>query len=187
MGTDAKYVVRLSISERVQLEALLAEPRVAKDRVLRARMLLKADVEGLAWTDARIAEAFEVTTMTVARLRRRCVWEGLTAALAARTRSGTKPRKLDGAAEATLIALACGKAPEGRAKWTLKLLADKLVELEIVSEISDETVRLTLKKMNSSPGFASSGSFRPMPMPSSCARWRKRSTSTNDRTILSGR
>ena len=69
MGTDAKFVVRLSISERVQLEVLLAEPRVAKDRVLRARMLLKADVDGLAWTDSQIAEAFEVTTMTVARLR----------------------------------------------------------------------------------------------------------------------
>ena len=173
MGTDAKSVVRLSISERVQLEALLAEPRVAKDRALRARMLLMADVDGPAWTDSRIAEAFDVVTMTVARLRQRCVWEGLTA-LAARTRSGTKPRKLDGAAEATLIALACGKAPEGRAKWTLKLLADKLVELEIVSEISDETVRLTLKKTNSSRGCASSGSFRPMPMPNSCATWRTR-------------
>jgi hypothetical protein len=174
MGTDAKSVVRLSISERVQLEALLAEPRVAKDRAMRARMLLMADVDGPAWTDSRIAEAFDVVTMTVARLRQRCVWEGLTAALSPRTRSGTKPRKLDGAAEATLIALACGKAPEGRAKWTLKLLADKLVELEIVSEISDETVRLTLKKTNSSRGCASSGSFRPMPMPNSCATWRTR-------------
>ena len=174
MGTDAKFVVRLSSSERVQLEALLAEPRVAKDRVLRARMLLKADVDGWAWTDSQIAEAFEVTTRTVARLRQRCVWEGLTAALAARTRSGTKPRKLDGAAEATLIALACGTAPEGRAKWTLKLLADKLVELEIVSEISDETVRLTLKKTNSSRGCASSGSSPPTPMPNSCATWRTR-------------
>ena len=174
MGSDAKYVVRLSVSERVELEAIQADRRVAKDRALRARMLSKADADGPAWTDWQIAEAFEVGTITVSRLRQRCVLEGLSAALAPRPRSGSKPRTLDGAGEARLIALACGKPPEGRAKWTLKLLADKLVELEIVSEISDETVRLTLKKTNSSRGCASSGSFRPMPMPNSCATWRTR-------------
>lgn len=174
MGTDAKYVVRLSVSERVELEALLANPRVAKDRSLRARMLLKSDADGPAWPDSQIAEAFDVATMTVARLRQRCVLEGLTAALAPRPRSGSKPRTLDGAAEARLIALACGKAPDGRAKWTLQLLADKLVELEIVSSISDETVRQTLKKTNSSRGFASNGSFRQTPAPSSFVTWKTR-------------
>lgn len=174
MGTDAKYVVRLSVSERVELEALLANPRVAKDRSLRARMLLKTDADGPAWPDSQIAEAFDVATMTVSRLRHRCVLEGLTAALAPRPRSGGKPRTLDGAAEAQLVALTCGKAPEGRAKWTLQLLADKLVELEVVSSISDETVRLTLKKTNSNRGFASNGSFRPTPTPSSSATWKTR-------------
>ena len=174
MGTDAKYVVRLSVSERVELEALLANPRVAKDRSLRARMLLKTDAAGPAWPDSQIAEAFDVGPITVARLRQRCVLEGLSAALVPRPRSGSKPRTLDGAAEARLIALACGQAPEGRAKWTLQLLADKLVELEIVSAISDETVRLTLKKTNSSRGFASSGSFRQTPALSSFATWRTR-------------
>lgn len=174
MGTDAKYVVRLSVSERVQLDALLANPRVAKDRSLRARMLLKTDADGPAWPDSQIAEAFDVAILTVARLRQRCVLEGLTAALAPRPRTGSRPRTLDGAAEARLISLACGEAPDGRAKWTLKLLADKLVELEIVSAISDETVRLTLKKTNSSRGFASNGSSRPTPTPSSCATWKTR-------------
>ena len=137
-------------------------------------MLLKTDADGPAGPDSQIAEAFAVATMTVARLRQRCVLEGLTAALAPRPRSGSKPRTLDGAAEARLVAVACGQAPEGRAKWTLPLLADKRVELEIVSAISDETVRQTLKKTNSSRGCASKGSFRPTPTPSSCATWKTR-------------
>lgn len=174
MGKDAKYVVRLSVAERAQLEAVLADRRAAKDRSLRARMLLKADADGPAWPDSQIAEAFGVRIVTVARLRQRCVLEGLPAALACRARSGSKPRKLDGAGEAHLIALACGTPPEGRAKWTLQLLADKLVELQIVHEISDETVRKTLKKTTSSPGFASNGSSRPTPTPSSFAKWKTR-------------
>jgi transposase len=172
MGTDAKHVVRLTVAERVQLEGIVADSRAAKSRVLRSRMLLKADADGPAWPDSQIAEAFEVNALTVARLRKRCVWEGLDAALAERPRSAYKPRKLDGAGEAQLIAIACGAAPEGRAKWTMQLLADKLVELEIVDEISDEAVRLTLKKTSLNRGCASSGSSRPTTMPSSCAAWK---------------
>ncbi len=146
MGKDAKHVVRLTVAERVQLEGIVADSRAAKSRVLRSRMLLKADADGPAWPDSQIAEAFDVNAITVSRLRKRCVWEGLDAALVERPRSGHKPRKLDGAGEAQLIAIACGAPPEGQAKWTMQLLADKLIELEIVEKISDEAVRLTLKK-----------------------------------------
>lgn len=152
MGTDAKSVVRLSIEERLMLEKLLAEPRIAKDRVLRINMLLKPDAGGLAWPDSKIAEAFNVSTDTVARLRHRCVFEGLEAAIARRPPSATRPRRLDGAAEARLVQLACSTPPEGYAKWTLQLLADRLVQLEILAEIGHETVRTTLKKMNFSRG-----------------------------------
>jgi transposase len=152
MGTDAKAVVRLSIEERSMLEKLMSEPRVAKDRVLRINMLSKADADGPGWPDSKIAEAFDVSTDTVARLRHRCVFEGLEAAIARRPPSATRPRRLDGAAEAHLIQLACSTPPEGCAKWTMQLLADQLVKLEIVAEISHETVRTTLKKTNFSRG-----------------------------------
>ena len=152
MGTDAKAVVRLSIEERTLLESLLAEPRVAKDRVLRINMLLKSDAVGPRWPDSKIAEAFDVSTDTVARLRHRCVFEGLEAAIARRPPSATRPRRLDGAAEARLVQLACSTPPEGCAKWTMQLLADQLVKLDVVVEISHETVRTTLKKTNFSRG-----------------------------------
>ena len=152
MGTDAKAVVRLSIDERVMLEKVLREPRVAKDRVLRISMLLKSDADGPQWPDSKIAEAFGVSTDTVARLRHRCVFEGLEAATSRRRPAVTRTRRLDGAAEARLVLLACSAPPEGRAKWTMQLLADQFVTLEIVAEISDETVRKTLKKMTSSRG-----------------------------------
>jgi hypothetical protein len=157
MGMDAKVVVQLTVEERIQLEGVISHRKSAKDRVLRARMLMKADADGPAWPDSRIAETFEVSPLTVARLRQRCVWEGLEAALSRRQPSRTKPRKLDGVAEAHLIALACGPKPDGRCSWTMQLLADKLVELRFVDAICDETVRLTLKKTNFSPGGKHSG------------------------------
>ena len=104
MGTDAKHVVRLTVAEWVQLEGIVADSRAAKARVLRSRMLHKAYAEGTAWPDSQIAEAFEVNAITMSRLRKRCVWEGLDAALVERPRSAHKPRKLDGAGEAQLIA-----------------------------------------------------------------------------------
>jgi transposase len=157
MGKDAKVVVRLTISERAELESLISDKRSAKDRVLRARILMKSDADGPAWPDSQIAETFEVSPLTVARLRQRCVWEGLDAALSRRPPSGKKPRKLDGVAEANLIALACGPKPDGRSSWTMQLLADKLVELKFVDSICDETVRLTLKKTNFSRGGKNNG------------------------------
>ena len=146
MGKEAKYVARLNDSERQSLQELLGGKRVAADKLLRARILLKADVDGPAWSDPEIAEAFDVGASTIHRLRQRLVEEGLEAALARRPSSQQRVKKIDGATEARLIVIACGSAPEGRARWTLQLLADKMVELQLVDSISAETVRTTLKK-----------------------------------------
>jgi transposase len=146
VGMEAKYVVRLTEEERQSLQALLSGKRVAADRALRARILLKADVDGDAWPDTEIAEALDVGLSTIHRLRQRLVEDGLEAALSRRPVIAPRVPKLDGAKEARLIAIACGPPPEGRARWTLKLLADKLVELEVVDSIATETVRQTLKK-----------------------------------------
>jgi transposase len=152
MGKEVKYIVRLTNAERHTLQQLVVGPRVARDKALRARMRLKADVDGPSWHDRQIAEAFEVGVSTIHRLRQRFVEDGLDAALTRQPPARTKPRTLDGAQEAHLVAIACSQAPKGRASWTLRLLAEKLVELEIVEAIGRETVRQTLKKMISSPG-----------------------------------
>jgi transposase len=159
MGKDAKWVVRLEASERQELETVLATPRAAAERVLRARVLLKADegVGGPAWPDTQIADAFEISVSKVQRLRQRLVEEGLAAALVRHPSPQARPRKLDGAQEARLVTLACSAPPAGRARWTLQLLADQLVVLKVVDTISDETVRGTLKKTPSSPGVSVSG------------------------------
>src|SRR5205807_4514963 len=138
---EAKYVVRLTDSERQSLQALLTGKRVATDKLLRARILLKADVAGPAWSDPEVADTIGVGLSTIHRLRQRLVEEGLEAALARRPSSQQRVKKIDGAKEAHLIAVACGSPPEGRARWTLQLLADKLVELQLVDSISSETVR----------------------------------------------
>ena len=159
MGKEAKWVVRLDGAERQELETLLTTPRVAAERVLRARVLLKADegADGPAWPDTQIADAFEISVSKVQRLRQRLVEEGLAAALVRHPSPQRRPRKLDGAQEARLVTLACSAPPAGRARWTLQLLADQLVVLKVVDTISDETVRVTLKKMRSSPGVSASG------------------------------
>lgn len=159
MGKEVKYVVRSSSEEREALEDLVKIGTGAADKRLRAQIVLKADVGegGPGWADTRIAEAFEIGLSTVHRLRQRLVEEGLDAALVRRSSRQARPLKLDGAKEARLIAIACAKAPEGHARWTMQLLADRLVELQIVDRISDETVRRTLKKTNSSPGCIASG------------------------------
>jgi hypothetical protein len=147
------YVVRLDEAERAFLTDLVSTGTAAARALARARVLLKADVgpAGPGWTDEQIAEALEVSVRTVERVRETLVCAGLDAALW-RRRPPARPRKLDGAAEAHLIALACSAPPTGRARWTLRLLADKLAELEVVDAVCPETVRLTLKKTCSSPG-----------------------------------
>jgi transposase len=154
-----KYIVRLTDEERTQLDDLIRTGQRAASVILHARILLKANVGegGPGWDDERIAEAVECGASTVYRVRQAFVEEGLPVALFRKKPTGRQYRKLDGAQEARLIALACGAPPEGRATWTLRLLADRLVELAVVDAISPECVRMTLKKTNSSPGCASSG------------------------------
>jgi transposase len=150
-----RYKVTLDAEERQALHDLIAVGRAAAQKLIHARILLKADAAegGPAWPDGRIAEALEVSVATVERVRQRFVEEGLEAALDRKQREQpARQPKLDGRAEARLIALACSAPPEGRAVWTMQLLADKLVELEVIDSISDETVRVALKKTRSSRG-----------------------------------
>lgn len=154
-----KYVVRLTAEERAELESLIGPSRVAAEKQLRARLLLMADEGelGPAWLDQQLITAFNVSRSKVMRLRRRFVEEGLQAVLVRQTSTQPRRRKLDGEQEARLIAVACSDPPAGRARWTLQLLADKLVELNVVDSISPDCVRKTLKKTTSSRGCVSSG------------------------------
>jgi transposase len=154
MEGTVKYIVRLGATERQELEDLVNKGKVAAAKRTRAHILLKADapVEGPARTDEQIAEALDVSIATIHRARQTYVEQGLKAALERQRPTGRQFRKLDGAQEAKLIAIACSPAPEGQARWTIQLLADKLVELEIVELIGVETVRRTLKKPTSSRG-----------------------------------
>jgi len=148
------YVVTLTADERSSLQKLIATGKAAAQKRLHAQILLKADAspQGDGWKDRQIMEAFDVGRSTVERVRQRLVEEGLEAALTRKPRQNSLPRKIDGAAEAHLIATACSKAPEGRTRWTLRLLADRMVTLELVDSISHETVRRILKKTKSSRG-----------------------------------
>jgi transposase len=148
------YVVTLTAAERSSLQGLIAKGKVAAQKRLHAQILLKADAgpAGDGWKDQQIVEAFDVSRCTVERVRQRFVEQGLEAALVRKPQQNRIPRKIDGAAEAQLIAAACGKPPEGRKRWTLQLLADRLVALEMVESVSSETVRRTLKKTKSSRG-----------------------------------
>jgi transposase len=142
-----RYIVRLTEEEREQLTALVSKGRSSARKIGHAQQLLKVDADGPNWADAEVAEAFGVRENTVADTRQRFVEGGLDRALVRkRQEPSPRPRKLDGAAEAHLIAMACGDPPEGRARWTLRLLAGRLIELAIVDGISHETVRQTLKK-----------------------------------------
>jgi transposase len=148
-----KYPVNLSETQRDDLKRLIASGTAPARKLTHARILLKADEgpEGDGWVDERIAEAVESSQPTVSRIRRQYFEEGLDAALNRRPPKRQYHRKLDGEQEARLVALACSEPPGGRARWSLRLLADKLVELEVVEDISHQTVRRTLKKTNSSP------------------------------------
>ena len=153
-----KYVVRLIKEEREQIEKLVRRGRAHARSLLYGRILLKADADGPdRWTDERIAEALEVSTATVARQRRRFVEDGLEVALMAKKPGRPRRRVLDGRAEAHLVALSCSEPPEGRGSWTLRLLADRMVELGHVGGVSHETFRRTLKKTSFGPTWSRSG------------------------------
>lgn len=149
-----KYNVTLTQEERRMLREMVSRGKAAARKLTHARILLKADSSdgGPGWDDAAIAEGLDVGRATVERVRQGFVEDGLEAALERRKPRREYRRKLDGDGEAHLIALACSKAPEGRSRWTLRLLADRMVALEQVDHLSYETVRDVLKKMNLSLG-----------------------------------
>jgi hypothetical protein len=161
-----KYVVRLSGEEREQLEALIRKGKSPAQRLLKARILLKADVSegGEGWSDSRIIEALETGASMVYRVRKQLVEEGFEAVLSRKhLATPAVARIFDGETEAKLIALACSKPPQGRARWSLRLLESKVVELNIVERASDSTIGRTLKKTFCSRIAASNGSFRRRP------------------------
>ena len=142
-----RHRVELTPEEREELKALVSKGESSALKQTRARILLMCDEsEGRKWTNAEVASALSAGTATVERVRRRFAGEGLEAALNRKSQKRHKARVLDGEAEARLVAVACGDPPEGRAKWTLRLLADRLVELEVVESVCPETVRRALKK-----------------------------------------
>jgi transposase len=158
-----KYVVRLSTDEREHLEALIGKGKSPAQRLLKARILLKADVSeaGEGWSDSAIIKALETSVSMVYRVRKQLVEEGFEAVLNRKQRARPAVARIfDGEKEAKLIALACSKPPKGRARWTLRLLENKVVELGIVDRASDSTIGRTLKKTCSSRIADSNGSSR---------------------------
>jgi transposase len=152
--TIGKYVVRLTAEEREYLIELTKTGKASAKKILHARILLRTDAAqgGENRRDREVKDLENISTDTIGRIRQLFVEEGLEAALNRKPHKRTKPRVLDGEQEAKLVAVCCSQAPEGRVRWTLKLLADQLVEMEIVKSIAPETARQTLKKMNLSLG-----------------------------------
>lgn len=144
---EKKYIVRLSDEERNELHEVIKKLKGSSQKVRRAHILLKADANGPNWTDAKIADAFACRTKTVENLRQRLVTEGFQVSLNGKKRENPpNPKKLDGRQEAQIIALRLGEAPKGFANWTLRLLADQVVEHGIAESICHESIRKTLKK-----------------------------------------
>ncbi len=155
-----KYIVRLSAEERARLQGLISKGKRSAQLLRKARILLKADVSeaGEGWSDMKIAEALDTSVGTIERTRRQLVEEGFEATLVRNHNPNSARRRIfDGVAEAKLIALTCGPAPEGYARWTLSLLEEKVVELNIVEKASDNTIGRVLKKTSSSRISSSNG------------------------------
>jgi poly-gamma-glutamate capsule biosynthesis protein CapA/YwtB (metallophosphatase superfamily) len=165
-----RYVVKLSDEERERLNTLIHVGKQPARLLTKARILLKADASeaGEAWSDSQIAAALDTSIDTVARTRQQLVEEGFDSVLVRKhSPASARPRIFDGAGEAKLIALACSAPPKGRKRWTLQLLEEAVVELNIVDRASDNTIGRTLKKTRSSPTCKSNGSSRPTPAPRS--------------------
>lgn len=169
-----KYIISLSAKERQSLEQLTKKGKAPAYKINHARILLKADTnqEDGGWIDEAISKALDVSIPTIERVRRLMVEQGIEAALTRQAPSQSKRRKLDGEQEAHLIAIACSQPPEGHARWTLRLLADRMVELEYVESISHETVRQVLKKMNSNRGSIRHGLSPHKLMPNLFTTWK---------------
>lgn len=166
---NKKYIVCLSGEQRRELESLIRSGTQSARVLAHARILLKVDAgdAGPAWTDMATAAALETDALTVGRTRQRFVTSGLTAALHRKVQARRQAPRLDGAGEAHLIALVCSSPPEGHSQWTLRLLADRMVELGHVERVSHETVRKALKRGTSSRGSASAGASHRRPTASS--------------------
>src|SRR5688572_4267386 len=180
-----KYVLKLLPEEREALMEVIRQSRSPGWKVLRARALLKCDQgpDGPAWSDSRIAEALECTIQSLENWRKQAVLQGPLTLLERKPCHRRTPPKLDGEGQARLIRVACSPAPQGHARWTLRLLAEHLVSLHVVDSISHETVRQVLKKTNCSRGGSRCGVFRPSRMQPSPPRWNRSSRSTSDRKI----
>ena len=181
-----KYVVRLDAEERDRLGELIRKGKRSAQLLTKARILLKADVSdaGEGWSDSRIAAALDTSIATVERTRRQLVEEGFEAVLARKYNSNSaRPRIFDGVAEAKLIALTLSPAPEGFARWSLRLLEEKVVELNIVVKTSDNTIGRTLKKTFSNRTSSSNGSFRRTPARRLLPTWKTCWKFTSGRAI----
>lgn len=170
-----RYVVTLSEEERKELDKLVTDGKSKRDKVVKAYILLKADEGewGEKWTDRQIAQAYHISTSTIEQTRERFVEDGLEAALNRRPTKRVYRRKIEGEEEARLITLACSTPPEGSSQWSLRLLADKMVELDYVESVSHETVRRALDKNELKPWKKKSGAFPLKKVPPSSARWKK--------------
>jgi hypothetical protein len=167
-----RYAVDLTDTERAALREIISKNKAKRSTIINAYILLKAD-RTCGWPNADIASAYEVSTKKVEQLKKRFVEAGLEAALYRKPVTNVHRRKITGDEEAHLIALYCSPAPEGQERWTLRMLADKMVELELVDAVSHETIRRTLKKMNLNLGKRKNGVFhRSMMLPLS-AKWKK--------------
>lgn len=154
-----KYIVDLTPWEKSYLEKITNKGKTAAYKMNHARILLKADInqEGGGWTDSKISEALNIGHATIERVRKRFVEEGLESALNRREQKNRRSPIIDGEKEAYLISLACSKTAVGKSRWTLQMLADKMVELKVVEQVSIETIRQTLKKTNSNLGSMNPG------------------------------
>lgn len=167
-----RYIVELTDEERDKLKEIISKNKANRATIVNAYILLRSDVV-CGWLYDEIAQAYDVSTKKVEFVRKRFVEEGLEAALSRKPVTNTHRRKMTGEEEAHLIALCCSQAPEGHSRWTLRMLADTMVELDIVASISHETIRQTLKKMNLNHGKRKSGVFLQSTMPPLSVTWRK--------------
>src|SRR5215467_10224011 len=187
LGGDAmaiRYAVDLRDSERAALREIISKNKAKRSTIINAYILLKAD-RTCGWTNADIAAAYEVSTKKVEQLKKRFVEEGFDAALYRKPVTNAHRRKITGDEEAHLIALCCSQAPEGQERWTLRMLADKMVELDIVDAVSHETIRRTLKKVHLNPGKRKNGAFHQSTMRPLSVKWKKSWISIKPLMILS--
>src|SRR5437867_11337532 len=153
-----RYAVDLIDTERVALREIISKNKAKRSTIINAYILLKAD-RTCGWTNEAIASAYEVSTKKVEQLKKRFVEEGFEAALYRKPVTNAHRRKITGDEEAHLIALSCSEAPEGQERWPLRMLADKMVELEVIASVSHETIRRTVKELNLNPGKRKNGAF----------------------------